>query len=168
MSEQEHDHVHRHLRKALDQGTEGLALLDRTGRYIYTNPVHAQMYGYSVGEFIGQEWSFIYKPELARIIADEYMPELNRVGSWRGELEGLRKDGSTFVAEVALTALEDDQGEYDGLICNCRDITEQKATADALSHFQRLDALGQLTGGVAHDFNNLLSVISGNLELAIF
>ena len=165
--EQEHEHIHRHLRKALDQGMEGLALLDRNGRYIYTNPVHAQMYGYSVAEFIGQEWSFLYKPDLAEIIAEQYMPELNRVGSWRGELEGLRKDGSSFLAEVALTALEDDQGDYDGLICNCRDITEQKATADALSHFQRIDALGQLTGGVAHDFNNLLSVISGNLELAM-
>ena len=55
----------------------------------------------------------------------------------------------------------------EGLTVYFRDITEQRALADQLAHARRLDALGQLTGGVAHDFNNLLTVMMGNAELLV-
>jgi len=56
-------------------------------------------------------------------------------------------------------------GSVRGYYALATDTTERKATEDQLRQSQRLEAIGQLTGGVAHDFNNLLAVVSGNLEL---
>lgn len=155
---------HRRLQHACDQGMEGFALYDPSGRISYINPAHASMYGYTTTELLGQTWRIFYTEEVAWKIEEVHMPELMKRGHWRGELQGLRKSGETFDAEVSLTLLYEDDRTPLGFVCNCRDITERKVAEESLRQLQRIDALGQLTGGIAHDFNNLLTVILGNLE----
>jgi signal transduction histidine kinase len=92
----------------------------------------------------------------------------------RFEKEGwrLRKDGSRFWAHVVLDPIRTPSGALTGFAKITRDITERKdaqerleKAREALFQSQKMDAVGQLTGGVAHDFNNLLMAVLGSLEL---
>jgi signal transduction histidine kinase/ActR/RegA family two-component response regulator len=92
----------------------------------------------------------------------------------RFEAEGwrVRKDGSLFWANVVIDPIVDDNGQVLGFSKLTRDITERRETQLAmqktqmqLAQIQKMEALGQLTGGVAHDFNNLLMVVSGYIPL---
>jgi PAS domain S-box-containing protein len=82
----------------------------------------------------------------------------------RVEARLLRFDGSTADVEASITPIEG-RGP-DELLVVLRDVTERKLLEQELRQAQKMEALGQLTGGVAHDFNNLLAVITGNLEIA--
>lgn len=74
-----------------------------------------------------------------------------------------RSDGTTVDCEVALNAFSIGDAQY--LLAIVRDITEKKRIEMRLSHMQKMDAIGQLAGGVAHDFNNQLSGILGYAEI---
>jgi len=154
------------LRYAVDRGMEGFSLHDAEGRFTYVNRSEADMYGYTVEELLGQTWEVLYDEAQLALIRDTYFPIVVNKGQWRGELLGRRKDGSKFPVEVSLTLLNGCEGNPTGLVCTCSDITERKLADDSVRQLQKMDAVGQLTGGVAHDFNNLLSVILGELDLA--
>src|SRR5262249_46222573 len=93
----------------------------------------------------------------------------------RFEAEGLRvkKNGETFWANVVIDPIRTPDGKLTGYAKITRDITEKRAAQQQLDsareqlyQSQKMDAVGQLTGGVAHDFNNLLTIIIGNLDTA--
>ena len=76
-----------------------------------------------------------------------------------------RKSGEEFPAEIVISVLRDQQGQFIGFVLLNRDISQQVVQDEALRKSQRMEAIGQLTGGIAHDFNNLLTIITGNHEL---
>ena len=80
----------------------------------------------------------------------------------------MRKDGSTFWGNVVVHAMRDPSGQLLGFAKITRDLTEKRAAEEQLRQAQKMEAIGQLTGGVAHDFNNLLTVISGNLDVLLY
>jgi len=89
------------------------------------------------------------------------------VGGWR-----VRKDGTHFWAEVTLVAVRNEGGAIAGFAQIVRDVSERRRAQEALDRArealmmsQKMDTIGQLTGGVAHDFNNLLAAVLGSLEL---
>jgi signal transduction histidine kinase len=82
------------------------------------------------------------------------------------ESEGwrVRKDGTRFWANAVINAIRDASGELVGFAKITRDSSERRNVEEQLRQAQKMEAVGQLTGGVAHDFNNLLVIILGNLE----
>jgi PAS domain S-box-containing protein len=129
--------------------------------------------GYRSDEIIGKHFSQFYTPEDREQGRPQQALE-TAIREGRFEYEGwrLRKDGTRFWSHVIIDPIRDDQGELLGFAKITRDVTERKNSQEALERArealfqsQKMDAVGQLTGGVAHDFNNLLMAILGSLEL---
>jgi PAS domain S-box-containing protein len=149
-----------------------LYMLDPDGNVSSWNAGGERIKGYTPEEIIGEHFSRFYtdadrsggKPERALRIAREsghYVDE-----GWR-----VRKDGSFFWASVVIDPIRDDDGTLIGYAKITRDISERREAQLALERVhqqlaesQKMDALGQLTGGVAHDFNNLLMIVSGHIH----
>ncbi len=129
--------------------------------------------GYTADEIIGQHFSRFYTDEDRNAgIPARALEIAERDGKYEAEGWRLRKDGTRLFASVVIDALRDDAGRLIGFAKITRDVTErlqhQQAlleTQAALAQSQKMDALGQLSGGVAHDFNNLLQVIKNGVEL---
>lgn len=85
-------------------------------------------------------------------------------GKFEGEGWRVRKDGTRFWASVLIDPIWNADGGLIGFAKVTRDMTEYRAIQEQLHQKQKMEAIGQLTGGVAHDFNNLLTVIIGNLD----
>jgi PAS domain S-box-containing protein len=148
-------------------------LLDADGNIASWNPGAERIKGYSAQEAIGSHFSRFYTPEdreagmparTLKIAAEE--------GRFAAEGWRLRRDGSRFWAMVVVDPVRQD-GELVGFAKITRDITDKleaqqelERSQEALFQAQKMEAVGQLTGGVAHDFNNLLTGITGSLDLA--
>jgi len=161
--------------KRLVQGVTDYAIymLTPEGLVSSWNAGAQRIKGYRAEEIIGQHFSRFYSAEDQRAGAPQLAIE-TAVRDGRFEKEGwrLRKDGSQFMASVVIDPIRADDGTLLGFAKITRDITERKKseralqeTREALFQSQKMDAIGQLTGGVAHDFNNLLMAVLGSLEL---
>ena len=137
------------------------------------NPGAQRIKGYLPEEIIGRHFSQFYTVE-DRERGDPQRALATAAREGRFEKEGwrVRKGGNRFWSHVIIDAVRNDQGELVGFAKITRDVTERKNAQDALDRArealfqsQKMDAVGQLTGGVAHDFNNLLMAVMGSLEL---
>src|SRR5437588_1274097 len=148
-----------------------LYMLDPTGIVTSWNIGGQRIKGYSPEEILGRHFSCFYteadrangKPKRALRIARE-------AGRYEEDGWRVRKDGTFFWASVVIDPIREN-GRLVGFAKITRDITERRDAQfkleqiqQQLAESQKLDALGQLTGGVAHDFNNMLMIISGSLH----
>jgi PAS domain S-box-containing protein len=140
-------------------------MLDPAGVITNWNPGAQRIKGYSREEIIGQHFSRFYTdPDRQNRVPDKALEIAAATG--KCEMEGwrVRKDGSTFWASVIINAIRDAENRLLGFAKVTRDLTERRAAEERQRQSQKMEGIGQLTGGVAHDFNNLLTVILGNLD----
>jgi PAS domain S-box-containing protein len=154
--------------RLLVQGVADYAIfmLDPNGFVANWNPGAARIKGYSAEEIIGRHFSQFYPEEDRRGgLPERALATARRTGKYEAEGWRVRKDGIRFWANVVIDAIHDGAGQLIGFAKITRDLTERRAAEEQLRQAQKMEAIGQLTGGVAHDFNNLLTAIIGNLEL---
>ena len=128
---------------------------------------------YAAEEAVGKPISILYPPEqAARIDAERERIDTGAILE-QVEMVIVRKDGSPVEISLTSSVLTDDDGSLGASII-ARDVTERKRAEAALRlseeqlrQAQKMEAVGNLAGGVAHDFNNLLSVILGYTNLIV-
>ena len=148
-----------------DLTSEGVAIVE-DGRIVEANQAVADIYGYSVSEFIGKTVVDFIAPEYRREVSDRMARNQNDAY----ENISIRKDGSRIPVEIKAAPIM-----YQGRqrrVARVRDLTEIRRAAaairdseDRLRQAQKIETVGQLTGGIAHDFNNILATIIGHLDL---
>ena len=151
-----------------------LCMLDNDGHIRDWNPGATRLTGYGVDNVLGASLTMLFPPDqLSRTGVERILGAVATVGNYEADHWILRKDDSRFLAHVQLRSLRDEMGVLHGCACIMQDISEQRATETELEETraqlfqsQKLDALGQLSGGVAHDFNNILQALTSGLELA--
>jgi PAS domain S-box-containing protein len=140
-------------------------MLDPTGRIVSWNSGARRIKGYEAADIIGRNFEVFYsEQDRAAGIPATGLRTAAREGRMETEGWRLRKDGSRFWAHVIIDAIHAD-GRLAGYAKVTRDITERRAAETRLRQAQKMEAVGQFTGGAAHDFNNLLMAILGSLEI---
>ncbi|MEY9592781.1 PAS domain S-box-containing protein [Bradyrhizobium yuanmingense] len=155
-------------RNIVETSLDAFVQTDETGSILNWNSQAEQLFGWRRDEVLGKSTIDLIVAEtergrvragLKRFLEDEGGRTLNR----RRELMCCRRDGKEFKAELSVTALK----RREGLLFNVfyRDLTDKIAAEERIRHAEKMEAVGQLTGGVAHDFNNILTVITGTIEI---
>jgi PAS domain S-box-containing protein len=146
--------------------SEGIFLVDATGRFTEVNEPGSLMFGYQPGELIGADIETLSSgvTPYTQLEAQQNIERAAASGEpQRFDWHCKAKDGRLFWADISLRFAS--IGHENVVLSVVRDLTERRAIEEQLRQSQKMEAIGQLTGGIAHDFNNLLGVIIGNLDL---
>jgi PAS domain S-box-containing protein len=152
----------------IDTALDAFVQMDEAGGILEWNPQAEKIFGWTRQEVLGRELAMLIMPEGQRKRYHERLAGFLQGGDgpvfgMRIAFAALRRDGREIQVELALTALRRRSGcVFNGFI---RDLTDKIAAEEQLRQAQKLESVGQLTGGVAHDFNNILTVITGTIDI---
>jgi PAS domain S-box-containing protein len=128
-------------------------------RFQEINPAALALYGKTRNEVVGCLTDDALGPESAAELNGHIRACLRKGGAYRYERI---QEGRTI--EAVATPVPSREGELRRVVVSARDVTERRRLGEQLRQAQKMEALGQLTGGVAHDFNNLLTLVLGGLD----
>jgi len=155
------------LHAIMTTAADAIIVSDVKGRILRANPAAELLFGFDEGEMDELNVSVLMPDEVASQ-HDGYMhryietDEKRIIGIGR-QVTGQRKAGKTFPLHLSIGEAWDASERL--FVAILHDTTHRVAANAALARSQRMDAIGQMTGGISHDFNNLLTVMIGNLEL---
>ncbi|ACL04630.1 PAS/PAC sensor signal transduction histidine kinase [Desulfatibacillum aliphaticivorans] len=155
----------RKYRQTFENAPTLIVLSDSQGKILDCNPKILPYLGYSPQDVLGCNLlDFTQQGSAAAL--QEALDQTIKNGQTSGvELLFVKQDGRFLDANVNFSALTDELGRNEKVVCGIEDVTHKKQMEEELVRTRKLDATGILAGGIAHDFNNLLTVIIGNMEL---
>ncbi len=161
------DEEQRRLTAVLEQATETFIITDLAGNIVYTNPYFEISSGYSVAEAMGQNPNMVQSGQHDIAFYQELWNTISTGDTWHGIFINKHKDGHLYHEETSVFPIKNAAGEIINYATVKRDITERVRTEEQLRQAQKMEAIGQLAGGVAHDFNNILTAIIGYASLPL-
>jgi len=156
------------LAAAIRHAGEAIIITDPQGTIDYVNPAFEAMTGYSSTEVVGRNPSILKSGKQDDAFYRELWQTITDGRTWQGRIVNKRKDGTLYTEDATISPVLDRSGRIVNYVAVQRDITQYLRVAEdkakleeQLRQAQKMEAIGQLAGGVAHDFNNMLSVILG-------
>ena len=164
----------REYKRIVETSLEGIWVTNRERLTTYVNPRMAELLGYSVEEMIGKSGrDFMFEEDIERVetLAAKFKSEGI---AQHLDMRFKRKDGTPLYVLVAAKPTLGPDGEYQGALSMCMDVSDRKFAEEERAKMERqfmqaqkMEAIGTLAGGIAHDFNNILGAIQGYGELVL-
>lgn len=156
--------------RAMQAVTQGIIITDPLmpdNPIIYASPSVQRLTGYSPAEIVGRNLHFLQGAETDPEAVAKIRDAVSARRPCTVELLNYCKDGTPFWNELSISPVMDSDGRLIQFVGVLTDVTERHELEEQYRHSQKLEAIGQLAGGVAHDFNNLLTIITGYSELLL-
>ncbi len=157
----------RKLSMAVNQSPAAVMITDLKGNIEYVNPKFSEITGYSREEVLGHNPRMFKSGETSRPEYESLWKTITGGSEWRGLLHNKKKDGSIFLGQALISPIRDSNGNISHFLGIQEDITQQKSFEEQYRQAQKMEAIGQLAGGVAHDFNNMLQAIMGYSQMLL-
>lgn len=167
ISQEKETELERNLLFAAAEQSDSLVFItDREGRTTYANPAFEAITGYSREEARGENpRTLLGGPEREGL--DRSMWKALLAGeTWHEEFHDRKKDGTPFITRASLSPVHDSRGRVAHVVGISQDITAEKEMEAQLRQMQKMDTVGQLTGGIAHDMSNILTAVISYASLA--
>jgi two-component system, cell cycle sensor histidine kinase and response regulator CckA len=153
------------LATALEQTAESIIITDLAGAILYVNPACERITGYTRGELLGQNPRLLKSGKQDAAFYQALWETLGRGEVWHGHLVNRRKDGMLYEEDATISPVRDAGGKVVNFMAIKLDVTREVELEGQFRQAQKLEAIGQLAGGVAHDFNNILAAMLMQVEL---
>jgi PAS domain S-box-containing protein len=151
----------RTLSYAITQSPVSIMITSPQGLIEHVNPKFTEVTGYVESEIVGQTPAVLKSGQTSVETYRNLWDTILNGREWRGEFLNKKKNGELYWEEAMISPIKGPDGEITHFIGIKEDITEKKRLEGQLRHAQKMEAVGQLSGGVAHDFNNILTAIVG-------
>jgi PAS domain S-box-containing protein len=157
----------RRFRSLIENASDAIAIIDAEGRFAYASDSYVNVLGFEASELVGTPALDLVHEEDLPGAARAFEQLVTEAGaSLDITLRCRHKEGGWRLLEARARNLLHDPA-IGGIVSASRDVTQQHALEAELVQAQKMEAMGQLAGGVAHDFNNLLTVITSNVDLIV-
>lgn len=156
--------------RALQAATQGAVIVDAIAEgqpIIYATPAFELLTGYRSEEIAGQNCRVLQGPGTDPDAIESIRAALAAGEGCSVELLNYRKNGEPFWNDLTISPILSDEGVITHFVGVQTDVTERHSLERQVRQVQKMEAVGQLAGGVAHDFNNILTVIRGEASLAM-
>ena len=152
---------------AVTAAANGIVITSLDGTVQWVNPAFTRMTGYTPQEVVGQKPTVLKSGRHEEAFYRELWQTILAGDVWHGEIVNRRKDGRLYTEQMTVTPVETAGAGVTHFVAIKSDITREKTLQAQLRQAQKMEAVGQLAGGVAHDFNNMLTAILGYCELLL-
>ncbi len=153
------------LATAMEQAAESILITDHEGNIVYVNPAFELVSGYSRAEVVGKNPRILKSGNQDTAFYQHLWETLRRGEVWHGRFVNQRKDGRQYEEDATISPVRDGAGKIVNYVAIKLDVTREVELEAQFRQAQKMEAVGQLAGGVAHDFNNILGVIIGYSRL---